>query len=91
MENFEKIIEILFSVVLTINAAIFIPQIIKLYKAKSSDGLSFLTFFGFNFMQLLGVMHCYYKQDFFPMFGWLASLLTCSTVTIILMYYRTNQ
>lgn len=88
--DYQKIIEILFSCALTINAALFIPQIFRLFKTKKTEGLSFLTFFGFNCVQILGVLHCYLHRDYLPMIGWVASLVLCGMVTAMIVVYKNN-
>lgn len=91
MFDYEKIVEIFFSISLSINAAVFIPQLIKLYKTKNPGSLSFLTFLGFNFMQLFGTLHCYLKNDYWPMFGWAASLIICGCITVMIVFYKLNR
>jgi MtN3 and saliva related transmembrane protein len=81
-------IEIVFSVGLFINALLFIPQIIKLYKTKDSEGLSLVTFVGFNLIQLFAVFHGYLHKDYLLMAGFLLSIITCGTVTIMIILYK---
>ena len=45
-------IESLFGMGLFVNAALFIPQAIKLFREKDSKELSLITFLGFNAIQL---------------------------------------
>ncbi|MDR2617190.1 MAG: hypothetical protein LBC22_05280 [Endomicrobium sp.] len=47
-----------------INAALFLPQVIKLYKTKSTKGLSLITFIGFNIIQLSSILHGYIRKDY---------------------------
>ena len=89
--DYQKIIEVFFSFALTINAALFIPQAFRLFKTKNTGGLSILTFLGFNCVQLLGVLHCYFNQDYLPMLGWAASLGTCGAVTLMIIFYKGNE
>ena len=58
------IVEFLFSLGLFINAGLFMPQVIKLYRTKNPEGLSLITFGGFNIIQLLAVLHGVIHQDF---------------------------
>ena len=48
----KEIVDIIFSLGLFINAVLFIPQIRVLYKAKTSQNLSIVTFLGFSLIQL---------------------------------------
>lgn len=84
----ETVIEIIFGLGLFINAALFIPQIIKLYKTKNAQGLSLLTFAGFNLIQLFTVLHGYLHRDYLLMLGYVLSLIACGTVTAMIIYYR---
>lgn len=54
MNNIWKdLAEIGFAVSLLANAVLFIPQIVKLMKIKNSEGVSTITFLGFNVIQIL--------------------------------------
>ncbi|MGA2655127.1 MAG: PQ-loop domain-containing transporter [Gammaproteobacteria bacterium] len=82
------IIETIFSLGLFINAALFIPQIMRLHQKKDSKELSLLTFGGFNFIQLFTILHGYLHQDYLLMGGFIASFITCGIVTGMIVYYR---
>lgn len=83
-----KTIEMFFSISLFVNAALFIPQIIKLYKNKDSRDISLLTFAGFNLIQIFVILHAYLHKDNMLLFGFLLSLITCGCVTILTIVYR---
>lgn len=91
MEHIEKLIEICFSLALFINALLFIPQIIKLYKDKTAKGVSLLTFGGFLLIQLLVVLHGVIHHDILLIIGYLFSMLTCGTVTVLILWYRNKN
>lgn len=82
------VIEIVFILGLFINATLFIPQIIKLYKTKKSEDVSLLTFAGFNFIQLFVILHGYLHKDYLLMIGYILSFLMCGTVTWMVVLYR---
>jgi MtN3 and saliva related transmembrane protein len=82
------LVKILFSCSLFFNAVVFIPQAIKIFRLKNSGALSLPTFVGFNIMQLLATLHGYFEKDYVLMSGFLSSLITCGTVTILIMIYR---
>lgn len=86
--SYKLLIAGLFSFSLGINSLLFVPQMLKLFKTKNPNSLSFLTFLGFNCVQFLGVLHCYLIKDYFPMIGWLASLITCGTITLLILFYK---
>jgi len=81
------IVNFMFGCSLFFNALVFIPQAIKIFKAKSSGELSLFTFLGFNIMQLLTVWHGYLEQDYTLMIGFLLSFITCGMVTILIIFY----
>ncbi len=81
-------VEIIFSLGLFINAVLFIPQIIRLYKTKNSQGISLVTFGGFSIIQFFTVLHAYLHQDILLLLGFLLSLITCGIVTFLIIFYR---
>ncbi len=82
------IIEVVFSISLFVNAALFIPQIIKLYKNKDSRDISLVTFAGFNLIQFFVILHAYLHKDDLLFYGFLLSLITCGCVTVLTIIYR---
>ena len=78
----------LFGVGLIGNAMLFVPQAIAVWKKKSDEGISLITFAGFNILQLIGVVHGMYEHDPSLIVGLGASFLTCGTVTGLTLYYR---
>ena len=85
---FSLCIKFLFSISLIANAAFFIPQIVKLYKTKDPSGISLAMFLGFNAIQLIGVLYGYIQKDFILLWGFLLSLITCGTVSILILVYK---
>ncbi len=83
-----QLIEVVFSISLFLNAVLFVPQIIKLYKYKNPQNLSLLTFAGFNFIQFFIMLHGYIMKDYLLLFGYLISLITCGCVTMQILFYR---
>jgi uncharacterized protein with PQ loop repeat len=86
----QSIVELVFGITLFVKAVLFIPQAIKIYKAKQSKELSLLTFGGLSLMQLLTALHAYYHQDYILMFGVLLSLIFCGATTCMIILYRNN-
>ena len=82
------LIEFIFSMGLFINAVLFLPQIVTLFKTKNPTGLSLLTFAGFNLIQLFIFLHGYLHNDYLLMIGYFLSFLTCGAVTVMIIYYR---
>ncbi len=85
---FKELIAYLFGLGLLVNAAIFVPQAIKIFKAKSAQGVSVLTFGGFNILQFIGILHGYFQNDPSILIGMAASFICCGAVTVGALIYR---
>ena len=77
----------MFGLGMVLNAALFVPQAIHLWRTKTPQGVSILSFAGFNTLQAIGSLHGYFQHDHALMVGMLASLLTCGSVTVLATYY----
>lgn len=84
-------VDIVFSLGLFINAMLFIPQAITLYRNKHANDVSLVTFLGFNVLQFFTVLHGYLVGDYILMIGFLLSFITCSIVTGLIFYYNKRQ
>ena len=82
------VIEFGFTMSLLANALLFIPQIITLIKKKSSEGVSLVTFGGFNVIQIFTILHGFMAHDYVLAGGYFLSIITCGTVTALIIYYR---
>lgn len=82
------IVNIIFSLGLFFNAALFIPQALRILRTKSAAGISLFTFIGFNIMQFFTVLHGYFEKDYLLMTGFLLSFITCGVVTCLALKYR---
>ena len=92
MNSFEiDIIQIAFSSALFINAMLFIPQAIKLWRTKSTLGLSLITFGGFNLIQIAVILHGIILKDFLLILGYSISLITCGIVTLLIIFFRLKK
>jgi MtN3 and saliva related transmembrane protein len=87
----DKMIEYSFVISLFINAALFIPQIMRLMASKDSKEVSFITFFGFWLIQLATVLHGFIRKDYLLAWGTLASMMTCGVVVFLILLYRNNN
>lgn len=85
---FKYTIEVIFSISLFINAALFVPQIIRILKEKQTKELSLITFGGFWILQMITVLHGFLNQDYLLAFGYILSLITCGSVVILILVYR---
>jgi len=81
-------VEVVFASALFINALMFIPQIILILRTKNVTGLSFLTFLGFNLIQVAILAHAIIKHDLILMMGMIFALITCGTITTLIIYYK---
>jgi MtN3 and saliva related transmembrane protein len=73
------------------NALLFVPQILAVWRKKTDEGISLLTFGGFSVLQIIGIVHGLYQHDLSLTLGMVASLLTCGTVTTLTIFYRMRR
>jgi MtN3 and saliva related transmembrane protein len=73
------------------NALLFVPQILAVWRKKTDEGISLLTFGGFSVLQVIGIVHGLYQHDLSLTLGMAASLLTCGTVTTLTIFYRMRR
>ncbi len=85
---FKWFIDIVFASGLFINAMLFIPQAIRIYKEKTAASLSLTTFMGFCLTQLAAILYGYIHHDYILMFGFSLALITCGAVTSLIIYFR---
>lgn len=78
----------LFGVGMGLNALLFVPQVVAIWRKKRAEGVSLLTFGGFNALQLLGVLHGALERDWSLAAGMAVSLCTCGSVTVLALIYR---
>ena len=83
----KEIVAAVFGFGMLINACLFVPQALRLWRTKSAEGVSVLSFAGFSTLQLVGVVHGYLQHDHALMAGMLVSLMTCGTVTVLAARY----
>jgi MtN3 and saliva related transmembrane protein len=87
----KQIVAIIFGLGLGGNALLFVPQIIAVWRKKTDEGISLVTFGGFSILQIVGIVHGYYQRDYSLEIGMAASLLTCGTVTTLTIFYRLRR
>ena len=87
----KEIVAVIFGLGLLGNAALFVPQIIAVWRKKTDEGISLITFGGFSVLQIVGIVHGLYQQDLSLTVGMAASLLTCGSVTALTIYYRLQR
>ena len=87
----KDIVAVIFGFAMAINAALFVPQAVRLWKTKNAEGVSIFAFAGFNALQLVGALHGYFQGDRALMLGMLASLITCGSVTLLAARYSRRQ
>jgi len=83
----KEVVAFIFGLGMVLNAALFVPQAVHLWRTKTSQGVSILSFAGFNTLQAIGALHGYFQHDYALMVGMLASLLTCGSVTVLAAHY----
>ncbi|WP_263350749.1 PQ-loop domain-containing transporter [Acidicapsa acidisoli] len=87
----KEIVAVIFGLGLLCNALLFVPQIIAVWRKKTDEGISLITFGGFSILQVVGIIHGLYQQDPSLTLGMAASLLTCGSVTGLTLFYRIRR
>ncbi len=87
----KEIVAVIFGLGLLGNALLFVPQALAVWRKKSDEGISLITFGGFSVLQAIGIVHGLYQQDLSLILGMAASLLTCGTVTVLTLLYRMRR
>lgn len=87
----KEIVAVLFGLGLGCNALLFVPQIIALWRKKTDEGVSLITFGGFSVLQVVGIVHGCLQHDLSLILGMTASLLTCGSVTFLTVFYRLRR
>lgn len=91
MDILSKAVSTLFGLALFINALLFIPQALKIFREKKSNEISLSTFFGFLFIQLIAVCYGVIHNDYILAIGYLLSMITCGAVVIFTLMYKNQK
>ena len=73
------------------NAALFVPQALAIWRKKSDEGISLVTFAGFNLLQVIAIVQGIYQHDLALIVGMVASLITCGAVTVLTLVFRAGR
>jgi MtN3 and saliva related transmembrane protein len=87
----KQIVAVIFGLGLGGNALLFVPQLLAVWRKRSDEGISLITFGGFSILQAIGIVHGLYQQDLSLILGMAASLLTCGSVTALTIFYRVRR
>jgi len=87
----KEIVAVIFGLGLGCNALLFVPQVLALWRKKSDEGISLITFGGFSVLQMVGIVHGLFQHDLSLILGMAASLLTCGSVTALTIVYRVRR
>jgi len=87
----KEIVAVIFGLGLLGNALLFVPQVIAVWRKKTDEGISLITFGGFSILQVIGILHGIYQHDPSLIIGMSASLLTCGSVTALTIFYRMRR
>ena len=87
----KQIVAVVFGLGLIGNALLVVPQILAVWRKKSDEGISLVTFGGFNVLQAIAIVHGFYQHDIALIQGMAASLLTCGSVTALTLFYRARR
>jgi MtN3 and saliva related transmembrane protein len=65
--------------------------VLAVWRKKSDEGISLITFGGFSVLQAIGIVHGLYQHDLSLILGMAASLLTCGSVAALTIFYRIRR
>ena len=88
MSFFKTILEFLFGIGVLINTAVYIPQAIRLIRAKHAREISLLTFSAFNIFLAIQLVYAYLNHDIHFFLGSLLIFCSSITVTGLIIYFR---
>jgi len=83
--------DIVFILGAILNAMLFVPQALLLYRTKKTNNISLPMFLGFNFIQISTALHGYILEDYILMWGYIFSFFTCGCVTILILIYKNGD
>ncbi len=87
----KELVAVIFGLGLGCNALLFVPQIVAVWRKKTDEGISLVTFGGFTILQAIGIVHGSYQHDLSLTLGMAASILTCGTATALTVFYRVRR
>jgi MtN3 and saliva related transmembrane protein len=87
----KEIVAVVFGFGLLCNALLFVPQVLAVWRKKTDEGISLITFGGFSVLQVIGVVHGVYQRDLSLIVGMAASFLSCGSVTGLTIFYRLRR
>jgi MtN3 and saliva related transmembrane protein len=87
----KQIVAVIFGFALMGNAALFVPQALAVWRKKTDEGISLITFGGFNVLQAIAIVHGIYQHDLALIVGMVASIITCGAVTFLTLFYRMGR
>jgi len=87
----KDIVAVIFGLGLIGNAALFVPQALAVWRKKTDEGISLITFGGFNLLQIIAIVHGVYQHDRALIIGMVESVITCGTVTSLTLFYRMKR
>ena len=87
----KQIVAVIFGLGLLCNALLFVPQVLAVWRKKSDEGISLITFGGFSILQIIAIVHGLYQHDLSLILGMAASLLSCGSVTCLTILYRLRR
>jgi MtN3 and saliva related transmembrane protein len=87
----KQMVAVIFGLGLIGNALLFVPQAMSVWRKRTDEGVSLLTFGGFSVLQAIGIVHGIFQHDASLVLGMSASLLTCGTVTLLTLLYRLRR
>lgn len=85
------VINIIYAAAFLWTAVSAIPQIMTLLRLKDSSELSVITFLGFNFIQVVTIIHACFYQEWLLLAGVSLFLIIYAYLSSLVIYYRVKK
>jgi uncharacterized protein with PQ loop repeat len=91
MHILKNFFEILFGIAMIINAAVYIPQALKLIRMKHTKEVSLITFSSFTIFLFVQCVYALLRHDTHFLWGSLLVLMSSFSVTSLIIYFRVKS
>jgi MtN3 and saliva related transmembrane protein len=86
--SLKELVAVAFGLGLVVNASLFLPQAVRIWRTRSAADVSLITFGGFNLLQAIGILHGWLQGDPYLLGGMVASFCACGAVTAGALVHR---
>ncbi|MDF1654309.1 MAG: PQ-loop repeat-containing protein [Coxiellaceae bacterium] len=84
------LIDMIISAVLFINAALYLPQIYRIYRVREANAVSIWMLVGSVLLGICGVLYGHFHHQHLMLLGYALIFVTSLIVLVMTCYYRTK-